>query len=38
LGAETVDPVRELDQAGEQIRVGRAQGLASLCRRLVELT
>jgi carboxylate-amine ligase len=38
LGAETVDPVRELDLAGEQLRVGRAQGLATLCRRLVELT
>jgi carboxylate-amine ligase len=38
LGAETVDPVRELDQAGEQLRVGRAQGFATLCRQLVELT
>ena len=33
-----VDPVRELDQAGEQLQVGRAEGLESLCRRLVALT
>jgi len=38
LGAAAVDPVRELDQAGEQLQVGRAEGLESLCRRLVALT
>jgi len=38
VGAAAVDPVRELDQAGEQLRLGRAEGLASLCGRLVALT
>jgi carboxylate-amine ligase len=38
LGAEAVDPVRELDQAGEQLAFGRAEGLEALCRRLVALT
>ena len=38
LGAEVVDPVRGLDQAGEQLELGRKQGLEALCRRLVELT
>ena len=38
LGAAAVDPVRELDQAGEQVRLGRAEGLVSLCQRLVALT
>jgi carboxylate-amine ligase len=38
LGTETVDPLRELDQAGEQLLIGREQGLASLCERLIELT
>jgi glutamate---cysteine ligase / carboxylate-amine ligase len=38
LGAEVVDPLRELDQAGEQVRLGRAEGLVSLCQRLVALT
>jgi glutamate---cysteine ligase / carboxylate-amine ligase len=38
LGAAAVDPVRELDQAAEQLKLGRARGLGSLCERLVELT
>jgi gamma-glutamyl:cysteine ligase YbdK (ATP-grasp superfamily) len=38
LGVETVDPLRELDQAGEQLELGRREGLGSLCERLVELT
>jgi glutamate---cysteine ligase / carboxylate-amine ligase len=38
LGKQAVDPVRSLDQAGEQIELGRAQGLESLCGRLVDLT
>jgi glutamate---cysteine ligase / carboxylate-amine ligase len=38
VGAAVVDPVRELDQAGEQVRLGRAEGLVSLCQRLVALT
>jgi len=38
LGAEVVDPLRELDQAGEQVRLGRAEGFLSLCQRLVALT
>ncbi len=29
---------RRADQAGEQLEVGRADGLESVCRRLVELT
>jgi glutamate---cysteine ligase / carboxylate-amine ligase len=38
LGEGVVDPVRELDQAGEQLELGRSQGLDALGRRLVELT
>jgi glutamate---cysteine ligase / carboxylate-amine ligase len=38
VGSEAVDGVRGLDQAGEQLAVGRAEGLETLCRRLVELT
>jgi glutamate---cysteine ligase / carboxylate-amine ligase len=38
LGAEVVDPVRRLNQAGAQLALGRAQGLQALGRRLVELT
>jgi glutamate---cysteine ligase / carboxylate-amine ligase len=38
LGAATVDPVRELDQAGEQVRLGRSKGVDAVCGRLVELT
>jgi carboxylate-amine ligase len=38
LGDEVVDRVRELDQAGEQLAVGRAEGVDALCKRLVELT
>jgi gamma-glutamyl:cysteine ligase YbdK (ATP-grasp superfamily) len=38
VGAAAVDPVRELDQAGDQLELGRARGLRSLCERLVELT
>jgi carboxylate-amine ligase len=38
LGRDVVDPLQNLDQAGEQLEVGRSQGLEALCRRLVELT
>jgi carboxylate-amine ligase len=38
LGDDVVDPVRELDQAGEQLTLGRSDGLRSLCERLVALT
>jgi len=38
LGEDVAGPVRELDQAGDQLRVGRAEGLRSLCERLVALT
>jgi carboxylate-amine ligase len=38
LGAGVVDPLRELDQAGEQLKLGRAEGLESVCGRLVQLT
>jgi carboxylate-amine ligase len=38
LGEQVVDPVRELDQAGDQVRLGRAEGLEAVCRRLVALT
>jgi gamma-glutamyl:cysteine ligase YbdK (ATP-grasp superfamily) len=33
-----LDGVTVPDQAGEQLDIGRAEGLDSLCRRLVELT
>jgi carboxylate-amine ligase len=38
VGAAAVDPVRELDQAGDQLELGRTSGLGSLCERLVALT
>jgi glutamate---cysteine ligase / carboxylate-amine ligase len=38
LGEDVAGPVRELDQAGDQLRIGRAEGLRSLCERLVALT
>jgi glutamate---cysteine ligase / carboxylate-amine ligase len=38
LGAHVVDPLRGLDQAGEQLELGRAEGLPVLGRRLIELT
>jgi glutamate---cysteine ligase / carboxylate-amine ligase len=38
LGSEVVEPVRTLDQAGEQLAVGRDEGLRALCERLVHLT
>jgi glutamate---cysteine ligase / carboxylate-amine ligase len=38
LGRDVVDAVRDLDQAGEQLEVGRNQGLEALCGRLVQLT
>ncbi len=38
LGRDVVDSLRKLDQAGEQLDVGRNQGLEALCRRLVKLT
>jgi glutamate---cysteine ligase / carboxylate-amine ligase len=37
LGTETTS-LRELDQAGEQLELGRARGLRALCERLVALT
>jgi glutamate---cysteine ligase / carboxylate-amine ligase len=38
LGSEVIDPVRGLDQAGEQLSHGRAEGMRALCERLVALT
>jgi glutamate---cysteine ligase / carboxylate-amine ligase len=38
LGAEVVDAVRALDQAGDQLAVGRAEGLHALCGHLIRLT
>jgi carboxylate-amine ligase len=38
VGAAAVEPLRQLDQAGEQVRVGRAEGLGSLSKLLVALT
>jgi glutamate---cysteine ligase / carboxylate-amine ligase len=38
VGDDVIGPLRELDQAGEQLRGGRADGLEALGRRLVELT
>jgi glutamate---cysteine ligase / carboxylate-amine ligase len=38
VGDDVVDPLRELDQAGEQLEVGRRQGIDPLCGRLVALT
>jgi carboxylate-amine ligase len=38
LGEELVRPLRGLDQAGEQLRAGRDDGLRSLCERLVART
>jgi glutamate---cysteine ligase / carboxylate-amine ligase len=38
VGAAAVDPVLELDQAGDQLELGRTSGLGSLCDRLVALT
>lgn len=38
VGAAAVDPVRELDQAGEQLRLGQNEGVDAVCGRLVELT
>jgi carboxylate-amine ligase len=38
LGAGVVDRVRGLDQAGEQLELGRADGLRTLCQSLVDLT
>jgi glutamate---cysteine ligase / carboxylate-amine ligase len=38
VGAEVTDPLRKLDQAREQLEIGRAEGLEALCRRLVALT
>ena len=36
--AELLAPLRELDQAADQLEVGRRDGLAALCRRLIDLT
>jgi carboxylate-amine ligase len=38
LRAEVVEPVGPLDQAREQLELGRAEGLEALCRHLVALT
>jgi glutamate---cysteine ligase / carboxylate-amine ligase len=38
VGGDVVDGVRALDQAGEQLATGRAEGLDALGRRLVDLT
>jgi gamma-glutamyl:cysteine ligase YbdK (ATP-grasp superfamily) len=38
LGNEVIDPVRGLDQAGEQLSHGRAEGMRALCEQLVALT
>ena len=38
VGEDVVDAVRGLDQAGEQLELGRAQGLETLCRHLIALT
>jgi carboxylate-amine ligase len=36
-GAPLLDPLAGLDQAGEQLELGRREGLDALCRRLVAL-
>lgn len=36
--AELLVPLEGLDQAGEQLELGRREGLRTLCERLVELT
>ena len=38
LGAAVIEPLRDLDQAGEQLELGRREGLDAVCRRLVALT
>ena len=39
LGSEALlGPLEGLDQAGDQLALGRSEGLPSVCRRLVELT
>jgi len=38
VGSGAVDPVLELDQAGDQLELGRTSGLGLLCERLVALT
>lgn len=38
VGSAAVDPVLELDQAGDQLELGRTSGLGVLCERLVALT
>jgi glutamate---cysteine ligase / carboxylate-amine ligase len=38
LGQDVVAAVRDLDQAAEQLKVGRDQGLEAVCRRLIALT
>jgi carboxylate-amine ligase len=38
VGSAAVDPVLELNQAGDQLELGRTSGLGSLCERLVALT
>ena len=35
---DAVAPVRELDQAGRQLALGRSEGLRTVCERLVSLT
>lgn len=38
VGGDVVEPLRLLDQAAEQLVLGRGNGLDALCRELVELT
>jgi carboxylate-amine ligase len=38
LGADAAGSLRGLDQAGDQLELGRAEGLRSLCEQLVALT
>jgi gamma-glutamyl:cysteine ligase YbdK (ATP-grasp superfamily) len=38
VGAELVAPLRDLDQSGEQLAIGRERGLPALCERLVSHT
>ncbi|MGH3021149.1 MAG: hypothetical protein ACRDNR_13485, partial [Gaiellaceae bacterium] len=37
-GDALLGPLEGLDQAGDQLALGRSEGLLSLCGRLVELT
>jgi carboxylate-amine ligase len=37
-GSEVLAPLEGLDQAGEQLELGRREGVAAVCRRLLALT